>query len=132
MVEFNLKYISNGIFNVSRRHQGGYMPERACELSRKDHTSYYVYYDGVRLDTKWIPSKDGYSELIITVSLPEAPATPDVTEACLAFELEHPVLLTFRCGKGYTESYSIEGGISEEFRGVERGSFYWRDGEYVR
>ena len=132
MIELELKYIANGIFNLSRRHQGGYMPERVCERSRAKHTEFHAYYDDVRVDAQWMPSSDGYSHLIIDVFVPEESERPGLDTVQLAFTFEYPALLTFRCTRGYTETLSLEGGVTEELRGVESGTLYWSQGEYVR
>lgn len=132
MIELELKYIANGIFNLSRRHQGGYMPERVGERSYAKHKEFHTYYDGVRVDAQWMPSPDGYSHLIIDVSIPEGSDHPGLEDAQLSFIFEYPALLTFRCTRGYSETLSLEGGVTEELSGVESGTIYWKQGEYIR
>ena len=132
MIKLELKYIANGIFNISRRHQGGFMPERVCEVCRNDGIGLYTYYDGVSVTTRLLRTHDEYSQLLVTTSIPDRDGSPVDTEVVLEYWTEAPVLLTFRCEESYSETMSTEGGISRECVVGDHSSFAWRQGTYAK
>ena len=133
MVDLSLSYLHPRVFNLSRQSSrdgvDSFMPERMCDTSLNDPTSIHVYYDGVSVKTQIIPSDDEYAQLLVDVSLPVT--FPEGTSVALSYKIEHPVVLSFRCAQGYSETLSIEGGVSRELRRGDAGYFEWCNGEYL-
>lgn len=133
-IDLKLKYILPGVFDVSRWERSRSMVERSGLMDSKKAERTWMYADSVHVETHYEDTEDEYGKLVLTVSLASAVSalTDGDCRIVLNYSLKAPIILTFRVMEGYCETKSLEGGVTEEFVGNERGQLIWLNGEHIR